>query len=640
MTRGFTWQRTEAETSGVRDAGGREGATDSGGSADTGGIHDPPSRGAQMNSSDEQEPETLVQIPESEIAQLRRDQHLLKFFLERTPDHVYFKDLECRFIRTSRANAQRFGLSTADEAVGKSDFDFFASEAAAQFYEAEQTILRTGKGMIDVEEHDLWENGTEGWSATSKMPLLDEDGTVIGTFGISRDVTRRRAAEEALRLQNELNEYQSLHDALSGLPNRRLYRDRIEQALLASKREGGRVAVMLIDLDRFKEINDTLGHHAGDELLRVVAGRMKESVRATDTVARLGGDEFGILIPKLNEPSDVVHLIEKLTDAIQAPVTLEGLPIGVEGSIGVALYPDDALDADALLQHADVAMYVAKNDSKPYSFYEKARDNYDPIRLTLVSELRRAIDQSELVLYYQPKATLATEQINSVEALLRWNHPERGLIMPDEFIPHAQETGLMKPLTHYVIRAACAQARAWRDQGLELAIAVNVSTRNLIDVEFPDDVRRALEDAELEPRFLQLEITEGTMLEDPFRTKIVLEKLNALGVHLAIDDFGTGYSSLAYLKHLPVHEIKIDRSFVMKMDEDPDGHAIVRAAIDLGRNLGFTVTAEGVENEAVWDALRTLGCDTAQGYFLSRPVPAEELTTWLARKPDLVVERS
>jgi EAL domain-containing protein (putative c-di-GMP-specific phosphodiesterase class I) len=297
----------------------------------------------------------------------------------------------------------------------------------------------------------------------------------------------------------------------------------------------------------------------------------------------------------------------------------------------VAIYPDDAADADALLQHADVAMYVAKNDNKTYSFYEKARDNYDPIRLTLVSELRRAIDESELVLYYQPKAALSGGRIESVEALVRWDHPGRGLIMPDEFIPHAQETGLMKPLTHYVIGAACRQARAWRDEGLELAIAVNVSTRNLIDVEFPEDVRRALEDAELEARFLQLEITEGTMLEDPFRTKIVLEKLNALGVHLAIDDFGTGYSSLAYLKHLPVHEIKIDRSFVMKMDEDADGQAIVRSAIHLGRDLGFTVTAEGVENEATWALLETLGCDTAQGYYLTRPIPPDDFTAWLQK---------
>src|SRR3954454_12688711 len=278
-----------------------------------------------MNSSNEQEPEKLVQIPESEIAQLRRDQHLLKFFLERTPDFVYFKDLECRFIRTSRANAQRFGLDTADDAIGKSDFDFYSSEAALSFYEAEQKVVRTGEGMIDVEEHDVWEDGTEGWSSSSKMQLLDENGSVIGTFGISRDVTRRRQAEEALRLQNELNEHQSLHAALTGLPNRRLYRDRIDQAVLSSQREGGRVAVMLIDLDRFKEINDTLGYHAGDELLRVVAERMRGTLRAPDTVARLGGDEFGILLPRFGEPGDVLHLIEKLTRAIEAPVELEGL---------------------------------------------------------------------------------------------------------------------------------------------------------------------------------------------------------------------------------------------------------------------------------------------------------------------------
>ena len=588
-----------------------------------------------MTSQPERDGETeVVQVDAAELTELRRDQHLLKFFLEKTPDHVYFKDIEGRFIRTSAANARRFGLAGGDEAIGKSDFDFFATEAALKFYEDEQKIQRSGQGIVDFEERDVWDDGTEGWSSTSKMPLLDEKGDVVGTFGISRDITARKHAEEGLRLQNELNEHQSLHDALTGLPNRRLYLDRIDQAVLASQREGGRVAVMLIDLDRFKEINDTLGHHAGDELLRVVAERMRATLRATDTVARLGGDEFGILLPKFAEPGDVVHLIDKLTRAIEAPVELEDLPIAVEGSIGVAIYPDDADSADGLLQRADVAMYDAKHENKAYSFYDKERDAHDPIRLSLVSELRRAMEEEELVLHYQPKATLATGRVDSVEALLRWNHPGRGMVMPDEFIPHAQETGLMKPLTQYVIRAACRQARAWLDDGLELAVSVNVSTRNLIDVEFPDEVKRALNDQGLEARFLQLEITEGTMLEDPFRTKVVLEKLRALGVHLAIDDFGTGYSSLAYLKNLPVHEIKIDRSFVMKMDEDPDGHTIVRSAIDLGRNLGFEVTAEGVENEDVWQILQSLGCDTAQGYFLSKPVPPEDLARWLMEQPE------
>ena len=587
-----------------------------------------------MTSQPERDGETeVVQVDAAELTELRRDQHLLKFFLEKTPDHVYFKDIEGRFIRTSAANARRFGLAGGDEAIGKSDFDFFATEAALKFYEDEQKIQRSGQGIVDFEEHDVWDDGTEGWSSTSKMPLLDEKGDVVGTFGISRDITARKHAEEGLRLQNELNEHQSLHDALTGLPNRRLYLDRIDQAVLASQREGGRVAVMLIDLDRFKEINDTLGHHAGDELLRVVAERMRATLRATDTVARLGGDEFGILLPKFAEPGDVVHLIDKLTRAIEAPVELEDLPIAVEGSIGVAIYPDDADSADGLLQRADVAMYDAKHENKAYSFYDKERDAHDPIRLSLVSELRRAMEEEELVLHYQPKATLATGRVDSVEALLRWNHPGRGMVMPDEFIPHAQETGLMKPLTQYVIRAACRQARAWLDDGLELAVSVNVSTRNLIDVEFPDEVKRALDDQGLEARFLQLEITEGTMLEDPFRTKVVLEKLRALGVHLAIDDFGTGYSSLAYLKNLPVHEIKIDRSFVMKMDEDADGHTIVRSAIDLGRNLGFEVTAEGVESEDVWQILQSLGCDTAQGYFLSKPVPPEDLARWLMEQP-------
>jgi diguanylate cyclase len=301
----------------------------------------------------------------------------------------------------------------------------------------------------------------------------------------------------------------------------------------------------------------------------------------------------------------------------------------VEASIGIALFPDDGVDVDTLLRAADVAMYTAKEEKSGFEFFDGNTHQLDLARLTLVGELRRALENGELVLHYQPQAMLRGGEVHSVEALLRWNHPERGLIGPGEFVPLAQQTGLIKPLTLHVIGEALRQCRTWREQGLALAIAVNVSTRNLLDLEFPAHVQGLLEAWELDAAVLHFEITEDAVLTDPMRTRLILEKLAATGIRLAIDDFGTGYSSLAYLKRLPIRKIKIDRSFVTGMETDEDDATIVRSTIDLGRNLGLEVVAEGVETEAVWNRLRELGCTLAQGYFLSRPLAPDALREWL-----------
>jgi diguanylate cyclase len=469
------------------------------------------------------------------------------------------------------------------------------------------------------------------WSFMHKNP--DVECKVLHAL-VLENVAVRKIAESALRRQAELNEYQALHDSLTGLPNRVLFRDRVAQALRACERAGGRVAVLVIDLDRFKEVNDTLGHHSGDALLAELGARLTDSLRGSDTIARLGGDEFAVLLPGHSDPLGIPHVMERIRQVVEAPILVQDLPLGIEASVGVAFYPDHGSDVDGLLRHADIAMYQAKAAHSFYAFYDAADDSNTPARLTLIAELRRAIDNRELVLHFQPKASLRSGEVSSVEALVRWEHPERGLIFPDAFIPAVHHTGLIRPLTLHVIDEALGQCRRWQEGGLFLSVSVNLSMRNLVDLAFPDHVAALLREHDLEARWLELEITESTMLANTSRTKQVLDRLSAMGVRLSLDDFGTGYSSLSYLKRLPLDELKIDRSFVMNMLENEDDAVIVRSTIDLGRNLGLDVVAEGVETEETWGHLRRLGCDEAQGYYLTRPVPAEELERWLlSREP-------
>jgi diguanylate cyclase len=420
------------------------------------------------------------------------------------------------------------------------------------------------------------------------------------------------------------------HDALTGLPNRAQFRRRIARLVAADSGNG--FAVVIMDLDRFKEIIDLMGHDAGDALLVEVARRVEGALRTSDMVARLGGDEFGLVLATPGGTAGLETMLDLVREAIEAPIMFHDVPLAISGSMGVAAFPDHGADADTLLRHADVAMYAAKRSNLPFAVYDEADNRSDPSRLKLIAELRRGLRRRELVLHYQPKARLASGVVDSVEALVRWNHPERGLVFPDAFIPLAQETGLIRPLTRYVLEEAVRQSREWQLGGLELAVSVNLSARNLLDVEFPDQVERLLSEAGLSPSLLELEITETTMLSDGARTQSALDRLSKLGIRISIDDFGTGYSSLAYLRRLPISEIKIDRSFVMNMDGCEDDAVIVRSTIDLGRNLGLSVVAEGVESEGIWTELRRLGCTSAQGYYLTRPVPAEELRAWLAAR--------
>jgi diguanylate cyclase (GGDEF)-like protein len=427
-----------------------------------------------------------------------------------------------------------------------------------------------------------------------------------------------------IRHQMEEIEHRALHDELTGLPNRILFGDRVEQAIAAAQREQRFPVVMLLDVNRFKEINDTLGHEPGDGLLKDLALRLRGAVRSNETLARLGGDEFGVLLPAASV-DEATTLAGRMHDLLESPFSVGDLPLEVSASIGIAAYPEHGEHAEALLQHADVAMYVAKERHDKTALYDPEEDTNDALRLALAGELRRAIEEEQLVVFFQPKAELESGRVVGAEALVRWQHPTRGFIPPNDFVPIAERTGLIKPLSRFVLAAAVRQCDAWRAAGYDLHVSVNLTIPDLLDLDLPDSIAALLTSTDLRPDQLELEITETTILADPFRVRQVLNRLNEMGLRLAIDDFGTGYSSLAYLKRLPVHTIKIDRSFVMEMCADANDATIVRSTIDLGRNLGLEIVAEGVESQEAWDALRADGCTLAQGYFISRPVPAEEL---------------
>jgi diguanylate cyclase (GGDEF)-like protein len=435
---------------------------------------------------------------------------------------------------------------------------------------------------------------------------------------------RRHAAEA---------EYLALHDRLTDLPNRVLYLDRGRQALIAATRRRERVGVLVVDVDRFKEINDTLGHRYGDELLRQVEPRLRGALRAGDTIARLGADEFGILLADVSGTDGATDVVSRVRQAMEQPFLVDDVPVAVEATVGVALFPDHADNIDELLQKADVALHAAKATKAGWQLYTPRGDENARPRLTLLPELREALAGGDLTLHYQPQLDLSTDAVTSVEALVRWRHPSRGLLAPAEFLPVAEQTGLIHSLTRYVLDEALRQCKQWRSMGFDFGVAVNLSARSLGSNELAKQVRGLLEQRELPADALTLELTESAIMSDPFRAVVVLSELRRMGVRLSIDDFGTGYSSLAYLKRLPVSEIKIDRSFVSNVAADEDDAAIVLSTIQLAQSLRLDVVAEGVETAATLDALASFGCRLVQGYYLTRPLPADELERWLRARP-------
>lgn len=437
-----------------------------------------------------------------------------------------------------------------------------------------------------------------------------------------RDITKEKKQTAAL-------EHLAMHDTLTGLPNRALLRDRLQQAIFTAQRDSQCVALLMMDFDRFKDINDTLGHHIGDMMLKEAGNRLPSVLRKSDTIARLGGDEFAVVLPNTGKAL-AQQIAHKLLNVLSEPFVIEDHSLYVGASIGIVSFPDQGVDVRSLLQRADVAMYVAKNTQSGLSFYSPEHDQHSLENLVLMSDLRRAIENEGLLLYFQPKICCKTNCFEGMEVLVRWKHPEHGFIRPDQFIPIAEHTGLIKPLTMWVLNTALRQYRKWQESGLgmDVKMSVNLSARNLLDIQFPGEVSELLNMWNLEPGILEMEITESAVMEDPEHAMRILVQLDRLGVQLSIDDFGTGYTSLGYLKKLPVDAIKIDKSFVINMILDQSDAMIVRSTIDLAHNLGLRVIAEGVESEEILTVLKKLGCDGAQGYHICRPIPAVDFIQW------------
>jgi diguanylate cyclase (GGDEF)-like protein len=439
------------------------------------------------------------------------------------------------------------------------------------------------------------------------------------------------ASEELARRQRE-NEHQAFHDSLTGLPNRLLFRLSLGQAIERAIERDARVAVMLMDLDHFKEINDALGHHVGDRLLAAVGPRLAETLGERDLMSRLGGDEFGVLLTDVPDEAGATAIAERLLRDLHRPVAVDELHLDVSGSIGIALFPDHGEDADTLLRHADVAMYAAKEAGLGFELYDEVIDRHKPELVRLISQIRPAIDDGQFRMYYQPKVRLSDGRVAGAEALIRWHHPTLGRLGPADFLPTVERTVLLQPLTHWALNDVLRTWRSWSAEGVEIPVAVNVSPRTLLDQDLPDVVERLLERWGVSPRFLRLELTEDFLVADSGRSHAVLERLARVGIGLSIDDFGTGFSSLSYLKRLPIEEIKIDRTFVSNMLGRVEDFSIVRATIELGRNLGLRVVAEGVQDRETFDRLGDFGCDEAQGFYIAPALEPDDFWTWLSKR--------
>ena len=552
--------------------------------------------------------------------ELYRAHQMLQTILDTIPQRVFWKDRNCTYLGCNRTLATDAGLDNPAEIIGKSDFDLAWSETAEVYRADDRLVMEQGSAKLGFEEIQDRPDGRRVWLRTSKLPLWDREGKVIGVIGTYEDITARKVAEERVQ-------HLAYYDALTGLPNRMLLQDRLATALAGARRRQNKVALLYLDLDRFKVINDSHGHAVGDILLQEVARRLKMWAREQDTIARLGGDEFLVVLTDVKDIHGAAIASERLMDAMTPQFVIQDHLLDVSCSLGISIFPDHGADCDTLIKNADAAMYGAKEYGRNnFQFFTAGMNAQVVERLTLENRLRLALGKRELFLMYQPQMEIVTGNITGLEVLLRWQHPDLGLVPPSKFIPIAENSGLIMSLGEWVLRTACGQARKWQDEGLPpISVAVNISAVQFRQEGFCDLIRRILHDTGLAPQCLELELTESLLLADADVTVAVIGELRAIGVTLAIDDFGTGYSSFSYLRQFRVSKLKIDRSFIRDVAVDPDDAAIAAAIISMAKILRLKVIAEGVEDEAQISFLRSHQCDEIQGYYFSKPLPADKV---------------
>jgi diguanylate cyclase (GGDEF)-like protein/PAS domain S-box-containing protein len=556
---------------------------------------------------------------------LRKNETQLRLALESADMATWHWDLVESTLVSSTGFSGLFGL---DQDAAFSSYRAFKRSIHPEEWRLVHAAIRNAihnSDDFDLQMRVVWPDGSVHWVAADGQVIRNPDGEAVALIGVAMDVTERKLSEQRIA-------HMAQHDALTGLPNRLLLRDRIGQAIAQANRNKTQLAVLFLDLDRFKNINDSLGHEAGDKLLQTVAGRIVLCLREGDTVSRLGGDEFVIVLPDVGDGGAAATVAAKVLETLASPFQLQGQDVHAGASIGVAMYPADGADADTLMRNADAAMYYAKDLGRAnYQFFTQHLNVSAQLRVTIESELRRGLERREFTLAYQPVFATGSAELVSMEALVRWNHPERGLVPPGEFIAVAEEAGLIHALGEWVLGEACAQMKCWHDAGFRLRVSVNVSAQQLRRKGFHEKLRDILIAHGTTPSLLELEITESLIVEDSGEALKTLNLIDDLGVRLAVDDFGTGYSGLAYLKRFPIDTVKIDQSFIRDVSDDPDDAAIVRAIVAMARSLKLSVVAEGVETADQLAFLRSLGCDLVQGYYLGRPMPPEAIADLLAK---------
>ncbi|KAF0216072.1 MAG: response regulator [Geobacteraceae bacterium] len=544
----------------------------------------------------------------------------LSHAVEQSPVSIIITDTSGKIEYVNPGFTRLTGYTPA-EAVGEKPGILKSEEIPPEEYNTLWETINSG-GAWRGEFRNRTKNGELYWASASVFPITDEEGKITHFIAFQEDITGKKQTEETIKQM-------AYYDSLTGLPNRQLFNELLHHAMAQAHRHNRLLAVLFLDLDRFKVINDTLGHPVGDQLLQAAAQRLKQCCRRErDTVARRGGDEFIILLPELEDVQDAVRVAQKIIDAFSQLFVLPDHEVFISTCIGISIFPHDGIISETLIKHADMAMYRAKEHGRNrYHLYAPSMDAQAFERLALENSLRKALQQDEFLLYYQPKVNIKTGLIVANEALVRWCHPEFGLVPPTQFIPIAEETGLIVPLGEWVLRTACARNKAWQEAGYPpMRVAVNFSPRQFQQLNLADMVEKVLHETHLEPRWLELEVTENIMLLNEENTIFTLRRLSDLGIHVSIDDFGTGYSSLAHIKRLPIHTLKIDRSFISDINSNQDDEAIATAVITLAKSLKLNVIAEGVETEAQLQLLASLNCAEMQGFLFSKPLSAEDIT--------------